>query len=406
MTSDVINPTHESYLRLFIRFLRFGILAWGGPVAQIAMIRDELVDEKKWITREKFNRILGIYQALPGPEAHELCVYFGFISRGRLGGFLAGLGFMLPGLILMLILSWFYVTYGLSSPILSSLFFGFQAVVGALLIRAVHRIGKHVISDRWLFAIAGLAAISSAIGIHFAIILAFSATSYFISKRKNPVIGLSIWILLFAVFIILTPDILHSNILHPTGQTESSPMPVGNVSQFDLLISGLRGGLLTFGGAYTVIPFLQHDAVSVGHWMTNKQFLEGLGLSGIIPAPLVIIGTFVGYLGGGVLGALVLTTGIFLPAFAFTLLGHKYLERLIENKTIHSFLDGLTAGVVGLIMITTIELLQAGVTSLAAFGIFACALLFLYLWKSKIAIPVIVICSGMTGLLLFSLNLL
>lgn len=103
--------------QLFLKFLRFGFLAFGGPVSQIAMLRQELVDEEKWITTEKFNRVLAIYQALPGPEAHELCVYFGMIARGRIGAFLAGLGFMLPGFILMLALSWFYVTYGITSPI-------------------------------------------------------------------------------------------------------------------------------------------------------------------------------------------------------------------------------------------------------------------------------------------------
>ena len=90
MSSRENNSAYESYWKLFIRFLHFGLLAWGGPVAQIAMIREELVDERKWITREKFNRILGVYQALPGPEVHEMCIYFGFISRGRLGVFIAG----------------------------------------------------------------------------------------------------------------------------------------------------------------------------------------------------------------------------------------------------------------------------------------------------------------------------
>src|SRR5687767_9808665 len=97
---------HQSYAALFARFLRFGALAWGGPVAQIAMIKRELVEEQGWIPVARFNRALAVYQALPGPEAHELCVYFGMLARGRLGGFLAGLGFMLPGLLLMLLLSW------------------------------------------------------------------------------------------------------------------------------------------------------------------------------------------------------------------------------------------------------------------------------------------------------------
>src|SRR4026208_1952285 len=102
-TSDLdINIPRQSYAGIFLRFLKFGLLAWGGPFAQIAMIRQELVEEEKWISPERFNRVLSIYQALPGPEAHELCVYFGMITGGRVGAFLAGLGFMLPGFILML----------------------------------------------------------------------------------------------------------------------------------------------------------------------------------------------------------------------------------------------------------------------------------------------------------------
>src|SRR5215208_6528961 len=116
MTESIsTNIPHESYPKLFWRFLKFGLLAWGGPVAQIAMIRQELVDEEKWITSERFNRVLAVYQVLPGPEAHELCVYFGLLSRGRVGGILAGLGFMLPGFILMFLLSWLYVRFGLKT---------------------------------------------------------------------------------------------------------------------------------------------------------------------------------------------------------------------------------------------------------------------------------------------------
>src|SRR5215212_8214399 len=111
-TEPEATPPHEPYGKLFLRFLRLGSLAWGGPVAQIAMIRQELVEEEKWVPPERFNRVLAVYQVLPGPEAHELCVYFGLLSRGRLGAVLAGLGFMLPGFVLMFLLSWFYLTYG------------------------------------------------------------------------------------------------------------------------------------------------------------------------------------------------------------------------------------------------------------------------------------------------------
>jgi chromate transporter len=169
-------------------------------------------------------------------------------------------------------------------------------------------------------------------------------------------------------------------------------------STLALFGSGLRIGLLTFGGAYTVIPYLQNATVVVGGWMTNAQFLDGLALSGILPAPLVIFGTFVGYLGGGLTGALALTAGIFLPAFAFTLVGHNLMERLIANTALHSFLDGITAGVVGLIAAITIVLLRAAIVDIPALIIFWVGLFILFRWKSKINVPVVVLGAAVLGL--------
>lgn len=181
----------------------------------------------------------------------------------------------------------------------------------------------------------------------------------------------------------------------------STSVEPGTASIGDLLVSGFRGGLLTFGGAYTAIPFLQHDAVVRGGWMTNGQFLDGIALSGILPAPLIIFSTFVGYFGGGPLGALAMTFGIFLPAFSFTLIGHDFMERIIENKAIHSFLDGVTAGVVGIIAATTIQLFITGITSLPALGIFVLALIAVYKWKAKAAVAGIVLGAGVLGIALF-----
>jgi chromate transporter len=161
----------------------------------------------------------------------------------------------------------------------------------------------------------------------------------------------------------------------------------------------LRAGLLTFGGAYTVIPFLEHDAVGVTGWMTGDQFLDGLALASILPAPLVIFATFVGYVGGGPLGAIVLTAGVFLPAFAFTLIGHQWFERLVDNKGVHAFLDGVTAAVVGVIAATAVGLFGAAVTDLATVAIFVGSLAVLFMWRSKAAVPVVVLVSGALGLL-------
>src|SRR3954453_664247 len=137
---------HDSYRSIFLRFLKFGALAWGGPAAQIAMIKRECVDELGWISEESFGKTLAVYQVLPGPEAHELAVFFGRIRGGKLGGFLAGLGFMLPGFVLMLALSVLYVEVDLADP-LDELFYGLTAAVGAIVARALVRLSRAFITD-------------------------------------------------------------------------------------------------------------------------------------------------------------------------------------------------------------------------------------------------------------------
>lgn len=385
----------KSYRLLFWRFLRFGLLAWGGPVAQIGMIRHELVEQEKWISRERFNRVLGVYQVLPGPEAHELCVYFGMLAKGRIGGFLAGLGFMLPGFILMFALSWFYVAYGIQSPLFSGLFYGMQAAVPALIIRATHRIGEHALTDRWLWVIAVVAGVGHLLNLHFFITLSFSGLAHIFAKRRQ-YLPLSLVILAFlgtSIFYLVRMKGVH---VSPELLVLSQEPP----SFLELFYSGLRSGLLTFGGAYTVISFLQHDAVTIGRWMTNAQFLDGVALSGILPAPFIIFSTFVGYLGGGPWGAVILTGGIFLPAFAMTLIGHRAIEKAVGNPSLHAFLDGVTAGVVGLIAATTLHLLKAAVPDLTSLAILGISLFVIYGWKSKGAVAAVVLGGGILGIIL------
>ena len=201
--SDLPIP-HQSYASVFLRFLKFGLLAWGGPVAQIAMLRQAMVEEEKWIAPEKFNRVLAVYQALPGPEAHELCVYFGMIARGRIGALLAGLGFMLPGFILMLALSWFYLVIGIGSPIFQAVFLGMQPAVAALIVRAVHRIGGHALhNNNWLWVIAFTAALAQLLGVNFLVTLLISGLIYTFAQRAQKIIP---WILLigFVTYLALT----------------------------------------------------------------------------------------------------------------------------------------------------------------------------------------------------------
>ena len=387
---------YQSYTAIFLRFLRFGFLAWGGPVAQIAMIRQELVEDEKWISPEKFNRVLSVYQALPGPEAHELCVYFGMIAGGRVGALLAGLGFMLPGFVLMFALSWLYVSYGISSPLFQSVFLGMQPAVAALIVRAVHRIGGHALHENsWLWAIAFAAGLSQFLKVNFFITLLLAGLIYTLAQRKQKLLAL---ICITGFFGWLAFLGVSAGKVFQDVSDSASPL-IRSVSLLALFWSGLKGGLLTFGGAYTAIPFLQHDAVQAGGWMTNAQFLDGLALSGLLPAPLIIFSTFIGYIGGGPLGAIIITIAIFAPAFAFTMIGHDTLERLVNNQSAHAFLDGVTAGVVGLIGATALGILGETVTSVHDWIIFSLAVIALFVSKSKWAIAVVVLAAGLYGVL-------
>ena len=388
------NIPQESYPKFFLRFLRFGFLAWGGPVSQIAMIRQELVEDEKWISSEKFNRVLAVYQALPGPEAHELCVYFGMIARGRIGALLAGLGFMLPGFLLMFALSWFYVTYGINSPIFQSVFLGMQPAVAALIVRAVHRIGGHALhKNKWLWSLAILAGIAQLLDVNFLITLLICGFIFTLTTR-----GQTRFAFLFLVVSVFS--LIYFNFNQFSNSQPSPNTQILETNSLILFFSGLRAGLLTFGGAYTAIPFIQHDAVEIGKWMTNAQFLDGLALSGLLPAPLIIFSTFVGYIGGGALGAIAMTIGVFAPAFSFTMIGHESLEKLIENKSAHAFLDGITAGVVGLISATAIGIIIETITSIPALIIFSLALITLFISKSKWTVAWVVLGAGLIGLLL------
>lgn len=371
-------PQRESYTSLFLLFLRFGFLAWGGPVAQIAMIREELVTRQKWITPEKFARVLSVYQALPGPEAHELCVYFGMIRMGRLGGFLAGLGFMLPGFVLIILLAWLYVHFGAATVL--PLCVGFSPAVTALIVRALHRMGTHLLTNLSLTIAALTSAGLSLLGVHFLsvfIICALWQALWAKERYKTAIICL-----------------IGLSLLFLTLPLQALPLPSYNGGLF---LQGLQAGLLSFGGAYTAIPFLQ-DGMA-GHYpnITQQSFLDGIALSGIIPAPLVIFGTYLGFLADGFTGAILMTLGIFIPAFSFTLLGHNQLEKIVENPALHGILDGISAAVIGLLCVTAVNIALYTITDLPRFTLFAIALIGLFKIRRLWATPAIILSCGIVG---------
>jgi chromate transporter len=377
---EVAHPVHADSLRsIFIRFLKFGLLAWGGPAAQIAMIKHECVDEEHWVSEESFKKTLAVFQILPGPEAHELCVYFGRLRGGKLGGFLAGLGFMLPGFILMLALSILYVEANLAGH-LDELFYGLTAAVGAVVARAVVRLSRTFITDvpLALIAVAGFA-LTLSVEASFVLVLLGAGLAYELwtngrrwARRAHsfsPAAAVVV-VLAGAVTVSLTAQIFWE---------------------------GLKAGLLTFGGAFTVIPFLQQSSVDVHHWLTDSQFVDGLAMSGVLPAPLIIFSTFVGYVAGGLTGALVMTLGIFLPAFVFPIFFHRQLVAVAHNVRLHPFLLGVAAGVIGLIASVTVQIVDTSVVDLPTALLAIGAFLALNRWHGKLMVVYVVLGCGLIG---------
>ena len=367
---------------IFLRFLRFGALAWGGPAAQIARIKHECVDEEGWVDEETFKRTLAVYQVLPGPEATELCVYFGRIRGGKLGGFLAGLGFMLPGFLLMLALTVAYVEADLADN-LDELFYGLTAAVGAIVAQALVRLSGVFITDVPLALIAVVAfALTLLLDASFVLVLLGAGLAYELwtnaASRRGGLPSLSplpvaIGVLAGAVTVSLTAEIF---------------------------FEGLKAGLLTFGGAFTVIPFLQESAVDGHGWLSDEQFVDGLAIGGVLPAPLIIFSTFVGYLAGGLAGGLAITVGIFLPAFVLPLFFHRTLVAIAENERIRPFLLGVAAGVIGLIAAVAVVIVETSVVdvytavlALAAFGA-------LTRWHGRLTVLYVVLGCGLIGALL------
>lgn len=394
---------------LLIRFTRFGLLAFGGPVAQIAMLRRELVDEERWLDGPRFNRLLAVYQVLPGPEAHELAVHLGFLRGGRVGALLAGLGFMLPGFVLMLALAWLYFQVDLTSAAIGAALLGVQIAVVALVVRASERIGRHVLVEPGLWVVAIAAAAATIGGVPFWIVLPIGAAAFVVAGMTSKgVARLAIYGALVGSAVAALAVAAVYGQLSGLGSLGTSPVP-GAATPTEatvpaIFLSGLKAGLLTFGGAYTAIPFIRGDAVGSG-WLSDSQFLDGLALGGVLPAPLIIFGTFVGYVAGGFAGAVAMTLGIFIPAFAFAIVLGDRIEDVVDRPGLHRFLEGVAAGVVGIIVVTAVELGAVVVgrlpSILPGIAIFAVALVLVGRWRARLALPAVLALAVAAGWLAF-----
>lgn len=401
-------PTPPTAASLFRRFFGLGCTAFGGPVVQIETLHREFAGDGGLVSSERFRRALAVYQALPGPEATEMCIWLGAVARGRLGGLLAGLGFVLPGFSLMLAAAALLHGDARWPSWLQAVVAGMQAGALALLLRAAWRLFRVGTQRRaGPVAVALAAALGALLHVPFAValvggglaVLAIDLPRRFaigaLGGRGNPGLLTCVFLAWIAVGALCV------------WSTGSGTPPAATAAQSHaelatLASTGLAAGLLTFGGAYTAIPFLQEAATGQGGWMTNDAMLSGIAVGGVLPAPMVVVGTWVGFAGGSLPGAMLLTLGIFLPAFAFPLLLHERLEALTAHRRLHAFLDGVTAAVAGLVVATALTMATGHWQARGASGLVPTAAAWLVLLglRHRLAVPLAMAASGLVGWLL------
>ena len=331
-------------------FARIGILSFGGPAAQIALMHRELVDEKQWVTEEEYLSALSFCMLLPGPEAMQLATWIGWRKHGTIGGLIAGGLFVLPGAMVILALSMIYVAFG-TLPLVAALFIGIQAAVLAVVAEALLRVSKRALKSRTQWVIAGLAFVALfCFAAPFpAVILAAGLWGFF-STRPNPfptaamptpwretlrasAIWGAVWLIPLALTLLFAPPIL------------------GDIALFFSKLA-----MLTFGGAYAVLTWMAQDVVQQKQWLTLPQMMDGLGLAETTPGPLILVTEFVGYVAAakhglamGLAGAFITLWMTFAPCFLWIFAGAPWIARLTHAPRLSQALKAITAAVVGVI---------------------------------------------------------
>jgi chromate transporter len=366
----------------FLYFLFLGFVNVGGPVAQITMMFNHMVEKRKWLSQDRFVKIMGFCHMLPGPEALQLAIYVGYLKRRIWGGILAGLTFVLPGAALMIVLSWLYVRYGQLTFVANALYVLKPAVVG-IIAAGIIKLGKAAIRNVFLgVLLGGSIAAMYFLGVNFLLILLMAGLLNLLKEKgwsRPPQASTMFQVAIVAVVLIAI-------------FTESRLLQIAWLF--------FKTGLLSFGGAYAAIIFVQRGAVAEHAWLTDAQLLDGVALSVATPGPFMLFSTFAGYLAGGVAGAIVATFFVFLPSFVFVLGGAHYVEKVQDNATIQAFLSGVSAAVVGVIAVVSVELIPEAIVGWPTMLIAAAAFLAIVWWKRDVALVAI---GGIVGGVIYAI---
>jgi chromate transporter len=329
------NDDRTSLRELVWLFGKLGFTAFGGPAAHIAMMEDEVVRRRAWMTRERFLDLLGATNLIPGPNSTEMAIHIGHARAGWLGLIVAGLAFIVPAVMIVTAIAWAYVRYG-ALPAVASVLYGVKPVIIAVVVQALWGLGKTAIKTRVL-AVVGLAALAASLaGINEIAVLVAAGFVVAIIRRVRPIRTAASWLPLLGA-----------------AQATSATTAFG---LWPLFLFFLKTGSVLFGSGYVLLAFLRGDLVQHLHWLTEPQLLDAVTVGQITPGPVFTTATFVGFILGGPQGAAVATIGIFLPAFVFVALSGPLIPRIRRSPTAGAVLDGVNVASLALMAAVAIEL--------------------------------------------------
>jgi chromate transporter len=367
---------------LALYFLRLGFLGFGGPVALVGQMERELVDDKKWLSKERMRESIAICQSLPGPLAIQVGIYVSWLRCGFWGAWLGGWCFILPNFIIVAALGALYVYLGDLQPV-TAIFYGVSPAVIALILHSCYRLAKLGMEDWLQWAIAGVCLVVT-------VVLQAEVALLFI--------GAGIVGILYYGSIFKRSSTAMQIAMIPAAAPAVAPVATGSTLG-KLLLFFLKAGSLTFGSGLVIVPFLEQGLVQQYGWLNEREFLIAVAIGMISPGPVVITATFVGYLVAGFWGSLVSTIGIFLPSFLLVLIVAPLLARHRGNANVQGFVKGAYAAAIGTILGACILLGKIAIGDWLTIAIAVVSLAVLFRWK--VSNPALIAATAVVGLIAY-----
>lgn len=363
-------------------FLKLGTIAFGGPAAHIAMMDNEVVTRRQWLSREKLLDLLGVTNLIPGPNSTELAIHIGYERAGWRGLIIAGLCFILPAMLIVWALAAIYTRYQ-TVPQVDWLLYGIKPVIIAIVVQALWQLGRKAIKDipTTIAAVAVVAAFF--LNVNELLLLLLAGLGVMLMKNLWRTRSGTAGAWLLPVSLIL-------------GQAGSSPAVAASASWLDVFLFFLKIGSVLYGSGYVLLAFLQQDLVERSQWLTSQQLLDAIAIGQFTPGPVFTTATFIGYLLAGNAGAIAGTIGIFLPAFVLVAVINPWVPLLRQSPWVGSFLDGVNAASLGLMAVVTYTLGRAAVVDLLT--VVLALLSAIAIFRFKVNSAWLVLAGGVVGL--------